>query len=284
MAFFITTAAAHHNPQSACAALISTHYSWKLPADDMVAAVPAAARALQGDSILPAARGIMTTDMYPKVRAAEVPGGGRIVGIAKGAGMIEPNMATMLVYLLTDVAVERPALQAALQRAVGNSFNCISIDSDQSTSDTVVLLSSGAVPARGKPSEFEAALEHVCTRLAEDVVRNGEGVQHVIRVSVVNAPSFDAARFVGKSIVNSPLFKCAVAGNDPNVGRLVAAIGKGWGSLPMMQDGSGQPLPLNRLVLRMGGVEIFSGGQFRLTPAVEAQLVAHFKSAQLWGA
>src|SRR6185369_6652831 len=116
---------------------------WRLPVEAMVAALPGALSTLARGSVLPAAQGIMTTDLYPKVRRAQV-GGGSIVGFAKGAGMVEPNMATMLVYLLTDLVVPREALRAALRRAVNRSFNLITVDSDTSTSDTVVALSSGA--------------------------------------------------------------------------------------------------------------------------------------------
>jgi glutamate N-acetyltransferase/amino-acid N-acetyltransferase len=255
---------------------------WKLPVADMVAAAPAAAAALQGGSILPAAHGICTTDMNAKVRSSTEPGcgGGRIVGIAKGAGMIEPNLATMLVYILTDIAIPRDVLRAMLPRAVAGTFNALSIDSDQSTSDTVVALSSRAVPAPPSAyAAFEAALTSVCASLSEDIVRNGEGVQHVIRVRVKGAPTQALARAVGKSIVNSPLFKCAVAGNDPNVGRLVAAIGKCVGVHP---DG-GRHLDLGKATIDMGGLRIFAEGQFKLTPAVETALVAHMKAAQLWG-
>ena len=144
---------------------------WGLPVDAILAALPAAVGALRGGSVLPAAEGIVTTDLYPKVRRAAV-GGGSIVGIAKGAGMIEPNMATMLVYLLTDLAVPRAELRRMLSSAVEPTFNSISIDSDTSTSDTVALVSSGAAPCRDLPG-FERALRSVCADLAEDVVRNG---------------------------------------------------------------------------------------------------------------
>lgn len=246
---------------------------WSLPADAILGAVPAAAASLAAGSILPAAEGIVTTDLYPKIRRADL-AGGAIVGIAKGAGMIEPNMATMLVYVLTDLAVPREALRAILQRAVERSFNTISIDSDTSTSDTIALLSSGRVPCPDLGA-FEAALTQVCTDLAEDVVRNGEGVRHVIRVQVRHAPSRDLARALGKAIVNAPLFKCAVAGNDPNVGRLVQAIGKHAGVCAT-------PIDLSRLQLRLGGLEIFSGGVFRLDPAKEEALVAHLRQAELY--
>jgi glutamate N-acetyltransferase/amino-acid N-acetyltransferase len=246
---------------------------WGLPVDAIVGSLPAAVAGLKGGSIMPAAEGIVTTDLYPKVRRAAV-GAGSIVGIAKGAGMIEPNMATMLVYLLTDLEVPRRELQAMLSEAVEPTFNSISIDSETSTSDTVALVSSGRVPCPDTAA-FRRALASVCRDLAEDVVRNGEGVRHVIRVSVLNAPDFGAARALGKAVVNAPLFKCAVAGNDPNVGRLVQAIGKFVGA----QDPG---IDLSEMSVRMGGVEIFAGGVFRLDPSKESALVAHLKAAELY--
>ncbi|MCC6414664.1 MAG: bifunctional ornithine acetyltransferase/N-acetylglutamate synthase [Opitutaceae bacterium] len=245
-----------------------------LPVDNMLEALPTLPPALQADSILPAAEGIVTTDLDPKIRRADV-GGGSIVGIAKGAGMIEPNLATMLVYILTDLAVPRAELRAMLQRVVGPSFNSISVDSDTSTSDTVALISSGRVPC-ANPTAFEAALAIVCHDLAEDVVRNGEGVRHVLRVTVSHAPDETTARQLGKAVVNAPLFKCAVAGNDPNVGRLVQAIGKVAGGL------NGGGLDLGRLRLHLGGIEIFAHGVFQLNPDKEQALVKFLKSAELY--
>jgi len=246
---------------------------WGLPVEAMSAALPAAAAALAGGSVLPAAEGIVTTDLYPKVRRATV-GAGSIVGIAKGAGMVEPNLATMLVYLLTDLAVPRAELRALLAQAVDPSFNAISVDSDTSTSDTVALISSGRVPCPDRGA-FAAALTQVCRDLAEDVVRNGEGVRHVIRVSVSGAADVTLARALGKAIVNAPLFKCAVAGNDPNVGRLVQAIGKHVGAQAPGTD-------LSRLRVTMGGSEIFANGVFQLNPTKETALVAHLKGAELY--
>jgi glutamate N-acetyltransferase/amino-acid N-acetyltransferase len=246
---------------------------WALPEEAMIAALPAAVASLAPGSVLPAAEGIVTTDLYPKVRRAEV-GGGSIVGIAKGAGMIEPNLATMLVYLLTDIAVPRAELRQMLARAADASFNAISIDSDTSTSDTVVALSSGRVPCTDWGA-FERALHQVCRDLAEDVVRNGEGVRHVIRVTVRDAASPTLARALGKAVVNGPLFKCAVAGNDPNVGRLIQAIGKHVGAHAPGTDLSG-------LRATLGGIEIFAGGVFRLNPEKEAALVAHLRGAELY--
>ncbi len=246
---------------------------WRLPTRDIVAALPKAVAALQTGSVLPAAEGIMTTDLYPKVRSVAV-GRGRIVGIAKGAGMIEPNLATMLVYLMTDLAVPRERLRAALARVVDTSFNRMSIDSDTSTSDTVLLLSSNAVPCADEAA-FEAALRTVCEDLSEDIVRNGEGVRHVLRVSVSGAPSVATAVAIGKSVVNAPLFKCAVAGNDPNVGRLVQAVGKHVG----IHEPS---LNLSRIRMTLGGIPIVEHGEFALDPEKEAQLVEHLRSAELY--
>ena len=259
---------------------------WGLPVPDMVAAIPATAAALQRDSILPAAIGICTTDLYPKVRSAVLPGGARIVGIAKGAGMVEPGLATMLVYILTDAVLSQGDLRAALATACGPTFNSLSIDSDMSTSDTLLALSSCAVPLAqggegGGLAGFTSELTRICAALSNDIVRNGEGVAHVIRVTLRGAPSLPLARAVGKSIVNSPLFKCAVAGNDPNVGRLVAAIGKCVGALGRAER---EALDMGKVTLTMGGRVIFSKGVFALNPDTEAALVKHLKEAQLWGA
>ena len=247
---------------------------WRLPVDAMAAAMPSAVASLQAASILPAADAIMTTDLYPKIRRAVLPGGASLVGIAKGAGMIEPNLATMLVYLLTDAAVPRAALRAALAEAVEPSFNAMSIDSDTSTSDTVAILASGAA-GPVEPGAFRAALRQVCCDLAEDVVRNGEGVRHVLRVRLSGAPDDASARALAKAIVNSPLLKTAVAGNDPNVGRLVAALGKEAGARAI-------PLDPSRARLTMGGEVIVEGGLFQLDREKERRLTAHLLAAELY--
>ncbi|WP_242336039.1 MULTISPECIES: bifunctional ornithine acetyltransferase/N-acetylglutamate synthase [Anaeromyxobacter] len=246
---------------------------WQLPVERMIAALPEAASALQSGTILPAAEAITTTDLYPKVRRAPL-GEGTLVGIAKGAGMIEPNLATMLVYLLTDVDVPRDTLRAALDAAVEVTFNCISVDTDTSTSDTVVIVSSRK-KAAPPPGALAAALAQVCGDLAEDVVRNGEGVHHVIRASVTGARTFEEARAIAKSVVNSPLLKAAVNGNDPNVGRLLCAVGKQAGA-------SGIPLDPARVTMRVGDDLVLEGGAMRLDPAKEERLVAHMKSAELY--
>lgn len=246
---------------------------WRLPVKAMVEALPAAVAALQPGSVLPAAEAIVTTDLYPKVRRAEV-GEGSIVGIAKGAGMIEPDLATMLVYLLTDLSVPREELRAALGEAVGSSFQCITVDSDTSTSDTVALVSSMRRPSPD-PRAFREALTRVARDLAEDVVRNGEGVHHVLHVVVGGAPDAGTARAIGKAVVNSPLVQCAVNGNDPNVGRLIAAVGKQAGR-------TGLPLDPARVRLRLGGETIFEEGAMRLDPGKERRLHLHMKEAELY--
>jgi glutamate N-acetyltransferase/amino-acid N-acetyltransferase len=246
---------------------------WRLPEREIVAELPAAAAALQAASALPAAEAVLTTDLYPKVRRAAA-GEGSIVGFAKGAGMIEPNLATMLVFLLTDLDVPRDALRTALAAAVEPSFNRISVDSDTSTSDSVFLLASRkrqAPPA----GAFEAALARVCADLAEDVVRNGEGVRHVLRVAVSGAADDRSAHLVGKSVVNSPLLKAAVNGNDPNVGRLLCAVGKVAGA-------EGLALDPARAVIRVGGEVVLQGGAMRLDAEKEQRLVAHMKGAELY--
>jgi glutamate N-acetyltransferase / amino-acid N-acetyltransferase len=246
---------------------------WRLPVEAMIGALPAVVAALSGESVLPAAEGIVTTDLYPKVRRADV-AGGSIVGIAKGAGMIEPNLATLLVYVLTDLTVPRATLQSMLATAMRSSFNAMSIDSDTSTSDTVALVSSGQVPCPDLAA-FQAGLERVCRDLAEDVVRNGEGVHHVIQVDVTGAPSEASARAIGKAVVNAPLFKCAVAGNDPNVGRLVQAVGK--------YVGNHEPgLDLAQTRITLGGIPLVEKGEFFLDPSKEGELVAHLKHAELY--
>jgi len=246
---------------------------WRIPVDTIVAAAPDAVASVGKRTLAEAAEAILTTDLYPKVRRVPV-GNGSIVGIAKGAGMVEPNMATMLVYLMTDLMVPRETLRRLLPIAVAPSFNCISVDSDMSTSDTVVLLSSGKVPCPDETA-FAKALSQVCADLAEDVVRNGEGVRHVVRATVKGAPTAQLARAIGKSIINAPLFKCAVTGNDPNVGRILMAIGKYVGNNAIDLD-------LSNTTITLGGLPIYQQGSFQLDGEKEAQLVAHMKSAELY--
>lgn len=184
---------------------------WRLPVKEMIAALRRiTAKDLSDKNALEAAEGIMTTDRYPKLCSRKL-SSGRLVGIAKGAGMIEPNMATMLCFLMTDVDIPREELQEMLSEIAVDSFNAISVDGDESTSDTVILLSSGKAGKISK-DEFKSALRELCCDLSAQIVRNGEGTQHVIRVTVTGAESDATARRVGKAVVNGPLFKSAIAG------------------------------------------------------------------------
>jgi glutamate N-acetyltransferase/amino-acid N-acetyltransferase len=321
---------------------------WRLPVAEMVEALPAAAAQLGSGTALAAATSIMTTDRYPKLRVATACGGS-LVGFAKGAGMIEPDMATMLavsppLQLLRTFArrhsntplrrplVARPHTPPAspracavcahrrehrpgrppadartrsirlLQRVLGHgshsaqipmafraqrpqtAWHCThcrcSVDADQSTSDSLVCLSSATandgalVDDAAALAAFEAALTSLCSELAQDVVRNGEGTRHVMRVGVTNAPDTELARGVGKAVVNSPLFKAAVAGDDPNVGRLVAAVGSYLGR-------AAPDLPLDGCTISIGGRELFAEGAFRLDADAEAAVHAHLVQAGL---
>jgi glutamate N-acetyltransferase/amino-acid N-acetyltransferase len=243
---------------------------WRLPVDAMRAALPGLAAGLQRRSLLPVARAIMTTDSWPKLRRSRA-GQGVVLGVAKGAGMIEPNVATMLVFLLTDLDIPRAALREELARAAACSFNRISVDGDQSTSDMVVAFSSRRKPAAPR-AEFRRALREVCLGLAEDIVRNGEGVAHVMRVRV-RSVSEPLALGLAKAVVNSPLVKSAVFGNDPNVGRLLSSMGDHLGSAP-----GGSAVDFGRLRVAMGGTVLYEGGAFRLD-AVKERRLARYLSA-----
>jgi glutamate N-acetyltransferase/amino-acid N-acetyltransferase len=245
---------------------------WGLPQVEFEAALPGLVESLQGDSLLPVAEGIMTTDSWPKLHREAV-GEGHVLGVAKGAGMIEPNMATLLVFLLTDVRVSREQLRADLTYCVQQSFNRISVDGDQSTSDMALALSSGTKGGAGSGA-FRDALLAVCRRLAEDVVRNGEGVGHVIRVRVRGAGP-ELALSAGKAVVNSPLVKTAVFGNDPNVGRIVSALGDYLG------NGGVEGLDPSGFRISMGGVTVFDRGAFALDPDRERHLADYLRSCAL---
>jgi glutamate N-acetyltransferase/amino-acid N-acetyltransferase len=172
---------------------------------------------------------ILTTDKRPKLASVPLQSGkAAITGIAKGSGMIHPQMATMLVYLLTDVKATVGELRSALRPAVNDSFNVISIDGDTSTNDTVLLLASGAsgIPLRKIRKDFQNALLSVCRSLAEQIVADGEGVQHVIRLKIEQARSRREALQVARTIAHSLLVKTAWAGADPNWGRILAAVGR----------------------------------------------------------
>ena len=203
----------------------------RLPHDRITAKVAELASTLSGDNAEKAARAIMTTDTFPKGATAQVslPGGAvKIAGFAKGSGMIAPDMATMLVYIFTDARVDQADLQSMLALLNARTFNCITVDSDTSTSDSLMIGATGAsgVEVTAGTSEFVAALEGVMTDLAHQVVRDGEGATKFVTVNVTGATSDVDARKHALSIANSPLVKTALAGEDPNWGRIVMAIGK----------------------------------------------------------
>ncbi|MDA3955845.1 bifunctional ornithine acetyltransferase/N-acetylglutamate synthase [Oceanispirochaeta sp.] len=245
---------------------------WSLPVGEMTSACPALAGALQGKSFLSAAQSIMTTDAFPKVRSVPL-GSGRLSGIAKGAGMVEPNMATMLSFLITDVSLPREMMRRVLPEVVELSFNRISIDSDQSTSDSVFFFSSNRKEEVGI-EELKQALLVLCKDLSQDIVRNGEGCGHVIRVKVDEAASTEQAKGFAKALVNSPLSKTAVFGNDPNVGRFVQAVGDYAGN---------HNISLNEEHVRisMGDEVIYNKGRFELDSVKELTLSDYLKDRSL---
>jgi glutamate N-acetyltransferase/amino-acid N-acetyltransferase len=209
-----------------------------------------------------AARAIMTTDTFPKVATRTADLGGvpvTINGIAKGAGMIAPDMATMLSFVFTDAPVAAAALQAMLAAGVDRSFNAITVDSDTSTSDTLILFATGAAAARGAPridtagdprlAGFRAALDAVLLDLAHQVVRDGEGARKFVEITVTGAVDDASARRIALSAANSPLVKTAIAGEDANWGRIVMAVGK-----------AGEPADRDRLAIWFGDVRVAVDG------------------------
>jgi len=220
----------------------------QLPMEKIRAGLKGIRAELKPDNLKLAAEAIMTTDTAPKYYSRRV-GQAVIAGIAKGAGMIEPNMATMLVYLMTDAELPKAALRPMLQRVVDHTFNCVSIDTDTSTSDTVVLMANGLAGAV-KLGPFEKALLDVCEHLTKQIARGGEGATKLITVDVSRAKSEAQAKRVAKCVVNSPLVKTAVYGCDPNWGRVIAAVGKSF-------DSSIEP---GKVTIRFGATDVFKKG------------------------
>lgn len=203
----------------------------RLPHDRITSKVAELSAGLSVDGIEDAAQAIMTTDTFAKGASAEVEIGGKLVkiaGIAKGSGMIAPDMATMLVYIFTDAKVSRPVLQAMLSVLTDKTFNCITVDSDTSTSDTLLMGATGAsgVDVSAGDAAFSVALHGVMQELSHLVVKDGEGATKFVEVSVTGAANDADARTHALAIANSPLVKTAIAGEDPNWGRVVMAIGK----------------------------------------------------------
>ena len=217
----------------------------------------------EGGAWAEAGKAIMTTDTYPKYATATVVLGDTEVtinGIAKGAGMIAPDMATMLSFVATDAAIAAPVLQEMLRKGVGKSFNAVTVDSDTSTSDTLLLFATGAAARRGaqqiddprdpRLASFRRALNRLLRNLALQVVRDGEGARKEIEVSVTGAKSSRSARRVALAIANSPLVKTAVAGEDANWGRVVMAVGK-----------AGEPADRDKLSIFFGDIRVAHEGE-----------------------
>ena len=250
-----------------------------LPHEKLVAALPALHATLTEDNWEAAARGIMTTDTFPKASTrtatigdAEV----RITGIAKGSGMIAPDMATMLCFIFTDAKIPAPVLQSLLKKGVGGTFNCTTVDSDTSTSDTVLLIATGQtkhkrVPAEGGAmlKDFARALNELLLDLALQVIRDGEGAQKLVRIDVTGAASRKSAKKIAMVVANSPLVKTAIAGEDANWGRIVMAVGK-----------AGEPADRDKLSIGVGGTWMARDGA--VVPGYdETPVVAHMKGQEI---
>ncbi|MDQ8153310.1 MAG: bifunctional glutamate N-acetyltransferase/amino-acid acetyltransferase ArgJ [Gemmatimonadota bacterium] len=195
----------------------------QLPVEKIEVGIRGMSVDLQADPLV-GAEGIMTTDTHPKALSVAV-GDATITWVAKGSGMIEPNMATMLAYIFTDAAFDAATLDRLLRDAVHVSFNMLSVDTDTSTSDTCAILANGLAGAVDEQA-FREALIAGCIRMTETLARDGEGAEHLLRVTVRDAASDTEARYVAKALLNSPLIKTMVHGADPNVGRILMAIGK----------------------------------------------------------
>ncbi|WP_299619038.1 bifunctional glutamate N-acetyltransferase/amino-acid acetyltransferase ArgJ [uncultured Tateyamaria sp.] len=224
-----------------------------LPFDRITAKLAELNAGLSDTAIGDAAAAIMTTDTYAKGATASCQVEGKtvqIAGIAKGSGMIAPDMATMLVYIFTDAWLDQSALQTMTSRLVDKTFNCITVDSDTSTSDSLLVAATGASGANASgDAGFEAALANVMLDLAHQVVRDGEGATKFVEIEVAGATDNEAAKVHGLSIANSPLVKTAIAGEDPNWGRVVMAVGK-----------SGAPADRDTLSIWFGGVLVAENG------------------------
>ncbi|WP_428977888.1 bifunctional glutamate N-acetyltransferase/amino-acid acetyltransferase ArgJ [Rhodoligotrophos appendicifer] len=250
-----------------------------LPTAPILAALDSLAAAVDETKWAEAARAIMTTDTFPKSATATARLGGKSVtinGIAKGSGMIAPDMATMLAFLFTDAALPQPILQALLTASVDKSFNCTTVDGDTSTSDTVLIFATGQAGNAADVSEtdpelddFRQALDTVTRELALLVVRDGEGAQKLMTITVTGAESDLAARRIGLTIGNSPLVKTAIAGADANWGRIVMAVGK-----------SGEAASRDKLRIAIGGIQVAVAGM-RDPDYHEPDVVPHMKGRDI---
>ncbi|HYG91840.1 MAG TPA: bifunctional glutamate N-acetyltransferase/amino-acid acetyltransferase ArgJ [Azospirillum sp.] len=250
-----------------------------LAADAIARVLPAMADGLSEESWEAAARAIMTTDTFPKGSTRTAVLSGRTVtinGFCKGSGMIAPDMATMLGYIFTDAAIPAPVLQALLSEINERSFNSVTVDGDTSTSDTVLLFATGKAgnppPAVAEDSEladFRRALEEVCLDLAQQIVRDGEGATKFVTITVTGADSNEAAKRIALTIANSPLVKTAIAGEDANWGRIVAAVGR-----------AGERAERDKLKISIGGVLICADGM-EVPGYDEAPVAAHMKGKEV---
>ena len=245
-----------------------------LPHEKIITVLPAIPKGLIGDGWHDAAAAIMTTDTFPKAATRTVKlsnGTITINGIAKGSGMIAPDMATMLAFVVTDANIEARMLQEMLQQSCSKSFNSITVDGDTSTSDTLMLFATGkaAVLAKGDDVLFQEALTDLMVELAKLVAMDGEGAQKLITVKVTGAVSDESAKRIALSIANSPLIKTAIAGEDANWGRVVMAVGK-----------SGERVERDLLSVSIGGVMIASKGE-RVAHYDEAPVIAHMKTRDI---
>ncbi|HLH18620.1 MAG TPA: bifunctional glutamate N-acetyltransferase/amino-acid acetyltransferase ArgJ [Bryobacteraceae bacterium] len=245
----------------------------ELDAAKILDALPRLIAGLAPDRFEDAARAIMTTDTVPKMASAEVKlrrGTVRVAGMTKGSGMIQPLMATTLGFVMTDAAIPGAALRAMLKRSVERSYNRISVDGDTSTNDTLLLLANGASgvrPDAAEMSRVEQAVAGVMEELARAIARDGEGARKLITIRVEGAPSDAAAARLARAIANSPLVKTAVAGSDPNWGRVLSAAGN-----------AGVPFDPAKTDIRMQGIEVCRGGL--AAPFSEAELKAKLNSAE----
>jgi len=235
-----------------------------LPVERLVAGLPAARAALKTDGWHDAAHAIMTTDTVAKAASRKVGAGGTactISGMAKGAGMIRPNMATMLGFVATDAAVAQPLLEQLVKEAADESFNCITVDGDTSTNDSFVLIATGQGGAKFESTqapgwaEFKAAVIAVARELAQAIVRDGEGATKYIEVAVEGGRTREECKAVGYAIGHSPLVKTAFFASDPNLGRILAAIGYAWNNDPALAD-----LDVDKLKVWLGDTLVAENG------------------------
>jgi glutamate N-acetyltransferase/amino-acid N-acetyltransferase len=247
----------------------------------MVEALPQLAVSAKADNWAEAAHAIMTTDTFPKASTVTAKLGNNTVainGIAKGSGMIAPDMATLLVFIFTDAALSNRLLQKLLFQSVAKSFNCTTVDGDTSTSDTVMMFATGA--AGGAPAGlksvgdarlkgFATALDRLCIDLAKQVARDGEGAEKLIEIAITGAESDKAAHRIAMSVANSPLVKTAIAGEDANWGRIVMAIGK-----------AGEKAVRDKLRIRIGGIQVARSGR-RDDSYNETSIMPHMKGRNI---